>query len=157
MTGWRIGYAAGPKEIIAAMGRVQSHSTSNATSISQWASIEALKTDPATLAGMVREFQGRRDEVLRGLQEFPGVQCSSPAGAFYVFPNVGALLGRRRGGRTIATAEDLAVYLLEEARVAVVPGEAFGAPGNIRISYAASVEQIREGMSRIGEALAALE
>jgi aspartate aminotransferase len=157
MTGWRIGYAAGPKEVIAAMGRVQSHSTSNATSISQWASIEALKTDPATLEGMVREFQQRRDEVIRGLAAFPGVRCSSPAGAFYVFPNVSTLLGRRGRGKTIATAEDLAVYLLEEARVAVVPGEAFGAPGNIRISYAASIEQIREGVARIGEALAGLE
>jgi aspartate aminotransferase len=157
MTGWRIGYAAGPKEIITAMGRVQSHSTSNATSISQWASIEALKTDPETLAGMVREFEGRRDEVIRALAAFPGVQCSSPAGAFYVFPNVAAVLGRSARGRTIATAEDMAVYLLEEARVAVVPGEAFGAPGNIRISYAASIDQIREGMTRIGEALSALK
>jgi len=157
MTGWRIGYAAGPKEIIAAMARVQSHSTSNATSISQWASIEALKTTPSVLAGMVREFQGRRDAVLRGLEALPGVRCSPPAGAFYVFPNVTALLGRGVGGRAIATAEDLALYLLEEARVAVVPGEAFGAPGNIRISYAASIEQIREGITRIGEALAKLE
>jgi len=157
MTGWRIGYAAGPKEIIAAMARVQSHSTSNATSVSQWASIEALRTPPSVLAGMVREFQGRRDEVIRGLEAMPGVRCSPPAGAFYVFPNVSALLGRGVDGRTVATAEDLALYLLEEARVAVVPGEAFGAADNIRISYAASIEQIREGIARIGAALARLE
>jgi aspartate/methionine/tyrosine aminotransferase len=156
MTGWRIGYAAGPKEIIAAMARIQGHSTTNATSISQWASVEALKTDPEALATMVAEFQRRRDEVIAGLEAMPGVRCLRPAGAFYAFPNVAALLGRRAGERTIATTEDLALYLLDEARVAVVPGDAFGAPDNVRISYAVSIEQIREALRRIGEALGRL-
>ncbi len=153
MTGWRVGYAAGPREIIDAMGKIQSHSTSNATSIAQWAGVEALRSAGADVVRMVAEFERRRDQILAGLRALPGVTCSRPEGAFYAFPNVGAYFGRRAGDRVIDTALDLAAYLLEEARVAVVPGEAFGAPANIRLSYAAPTEQIAEGMERMAGAL----
>jgi len=156
MTGWRIGYAAGPREIISAMENLQSHTTSNATSISQWASIAALRDDSGRESDMVRRFQSRRDETVRGIESIPGMRCRAPEGAFYVFPNVSSLLGRRAGDERIASSEDLSVYLLEQARVAVVPGEAFGAPGHIRISYAASTERIREGIARIRDAVALL-
>jgi aspartate aminotransferase len=156
MTGWRIGYAAGPGEVIEAMASLQSHTTSNATSISQWASLAALGDDSEGDRDMVRRFESRRDETVRGIGSVPGMQCRAPEGAFYVFPNVSALLGRRAGDVAITTSEDLAVYLLERARVAVVPGEAFGAPGHIRISYAASTDRIREGIARIREAVSVL-
>jgi len=156
MTGWRVGYAAGPGEIIGAMAKIQSHSTSNAASISQWASLEALRSADEDVTRMVKRFQARRDEMMRGLESLPGVRCASPEGGFYVFPNISELLGHKAGSPSIAAAEDLAFYLLETARVAVVPGEGFGAPHHIRISYAASTEQIREGLDRIGRALDSL-
>ena len=156
MTGWRIGYAAGPREVIAAMGRLQSHTTSNATSISQWASLATLQSADGASA-MVREFQARRDEIVLGLESIPGLRCSPPEGAFYVFPSVRELLGRTVGGTPVTTAEELAVYLLERARVAVVPGEGFGAPDHIRLSYTASTEAIREGIARIRDAVSRLE
>ena len=157
MTGWRIGYAAGPAEVVSAMGRVQSHTTSNASTIAQWASIEALTTCEDEVARRVGEFERRRDEILRLLRGLDGVSCVSPEGAFYVFPNVSARFGRRAAGRPIDSAQQLAEYLLGRARVAVVPGEPFGAPEHLRISYAVSVERIREGVGRIAEALAALD
>lgn len=152
MTGWRIGYAAGPREILQAMAKVQSHCTSNATSISQWASVAALLEVPdSELARRTAEFQQRRDRIVERLRAIPGIHCVVPEGAFYAFPNVAACLdyvGRfKRGG-------DLAEYLLEEAHVAVVPGEAFGSKEHIRISYAVSLDRIDEGMDRIAAALA---
>ncbi|HXV76261.1 MAG TPA: pyridoxal phosphate-dependent aminotransferase [Candidatus Polarisedimenticolaceae bacterium] len=156
MTGLRIGYAAGPEEVIAAMSRLQSHSTSNACSISQWASIEALASCEDEVSRRVAEFERRRDEIVRLLGEVDGVRCLVPDGAFYVFPSVDGLIGRRAGDRRIDGGDRFAEYLLAQARVAVVPGTAFGAPDHVRISYAVSVDRIREGVRRIAEAVAAL-
>lgn len=156
MTGWRLGYAAGPHDVIDAMGKIQSHSTSNPTSIAQWAGLEALRSAEDDVTRMVVEFERRRDAMLERLLSMPGVTCPRPAGAFYAFPNVSAHFGRSHDGGTVGSSLDLAAYLLEGARVAVVPGEAFGAPENIRLSYAASLDDIEEGMTRIAEALAAL-
>ena len=147
MTGWRIGFAAGPTDVIAAMSRLQSHSTSNATSISQWASVAALEVDAAELERRCAAFQERRDRIVAGLRERPGVTCVMPEGAFYAFPNVSGCLGDRH-----ATSADLAEYLLREARVALVPGEAFGAPGHLRITYAVSLDRIEEGLERLARA-----
>jgi aspartate/methionine/tyrosine aminotransferase len=151
MTGWRIGYAAGPREVITGMSKLQSHSTSNATSISQWASVAALQMPDADLAPRLEAFTRRRGAILERLQALPGVTCVEPQGAFYVFPNVSGCFTTEFG-----SGDDFARYLLERANVAVVPGEAFGSPQHIRISYAVSMERIREGMDRIAEAFAAL-
>jgi aspartate aminotransferase len=157
MTGWRLGYAAGPPEVISAMARVQSHVTSNASTIAQWAALDGLGACEEEIADRVGEFERRRDEIVRLLAALPGVRCLVPEGAFYAFPNVSALFGRRpEGGAAIGGAESLAAYLLERARVAVVPGEPFGAPEHLRFSYAVSLARIREGVARIAEALAAL-
>jgi len=151
MTGWRIGYAAGPREVIAGMLKLQSHSTSNATSVSQWASVGALSMSDEELAPRLVEFERRRVEIVRGLSRLPGVSCELPEGAFYVFPNISGLFNS-----SIRNGDDLARYLLEQANVAVVPGEAFGSPQHVRFSYACPFDQIGEGMARIEEALAAL-
>jgi aspartate aminotransferase len=156
MTGWRIGYAAGPKALITAMGKVQSHATAHPSSISQVASIEALRSAGEDVSRMAAEFAARRTEIVRLLSEVPGIRCVPPAGAFYVFPDVTRLLGGTLGGAPVATSRDLALALLERGRVAVVPGEAFGAPGHIRLSFAVSLERIREGIARIHEAVAPL-
>ena len=150
MTGWRIGYAAGPQEIISGMAKLQSHSTSNATSISQWASVAALGMPRQQLASRVAEFARRREEVLRRLNELPGVSCVKPQGAFYVFPNVSGFFDGE-----IDSGDACTRYLLERANVAAVPGEAFGSPEHIRLSYATSLDRICEGMDRIAEALEA--
>jgi aspartate aminotransferase len=156
MTGWRIGYAAGPAEVIAGMARLQSHSTSNATTISQWASLEALVASQDEVERRVHEFQERRDEIVRRLGELPGVSCRLPEGAFYVFPNVSGCFGAPTDDGPIDSGEDLTRFLLERAKVAVVPGEAFGSAAHVRISYAASMGRIREGMDRIATALTGL-
>jgi aspartate aminotransferase len=150
MTGWRIGYAAGPSGLIHAMSKVQSHCTSNATSISQWASIEALRLPAEEIILRAAEFQRRRDRIVGRLRAIPGVHCVQPEGSFYAFPNVSGCSDRLA---RLAPESDLAEYLLQEARVAVVPGAAFGSEDHIRISYAVSLEEIDEGMSRIEEAL----
>jgi len=154
MTGWRLGYAAGPREVIRAMANVQSHDTSNATAMAQWAGVAALRDCENEVQAMVEAFERRRDLVVAGLRDIPGLRCPVPDGAFYAFPSVEAFVGRSLGGRTIASSEDLAVHLLESEAVAVVPGEAFGAPGYVRISFAASEERIREGLMRMRRALA---
>lgn len=156
MTGWRIGYAAGPRDLISAMGKVQSHATAHPTSISQHASVEALRSAGEDVSRMAAEFATRRTEIVRLLSEIPGLSCVPPAGAFYVFPDVTRLLGGKLGAASVATSEDLALALLDRGRVAVVPGEAFGAPGHIRLSFAVSLERIREGMARMKEVLAPL-
>ena len=156
MTGWRIGFAAGPQEVIAGMGRLQSHSTSNATSISQWASIEALQPDTPELREMCAEFQRRRDLLLEGLAALEGIRCATPQGSFYAFPNISGLFGRRWSGGTLGSGEDVAEFLLKEARVAVVPGEGFGAPEFIRLSYAVARDRVEEGVRRIAGALSTL-
>jgi aspartate aminotransferase len=143
MTGWRVGWAAGPQDVIAGMSRLQSHSTSNATSISQWASIEALRLPDAELHSRVEEFQLRRDEMVTLLRQIPGVTCQVPDGAFYVFPNVAARLG---ASSAVNDPDGLARYLLDEARVAIVPGEGFGSSEHVRLSYACSLDRVREGV-----------
>jgi aspartate/methionine/tyrosine aminotransferase len=156
MTGWRIGYALGPAEIINGMAKVQSHSTSNACSISQYASLEALSGPQHEVSRMVAEFQRRRNYCLMRLRSIPNVSCFKPQGAFYLFPNVSAYFNKEAGGIQIRNSYGLAYYLLREARVAIVPGDSFGAESNIRLSYATSMENLEKGMDRISEALAKL-
>lgn len=152
MTGWRLGYAVGPKEVIAKMGILQSQSTSNATSFAQYGALEALKLDDESIRDRRDAFQRRRDLIVGRLQAMDGVACPSPNGAFYVFPDFGDHLAAK-GGRF---EDDMALtkYLLEEAQVAVVPGTAFGAPGGLRLSYAMDDATIAEGLDRIEAALA---
>jgi aspartate aminotransferase len=147
MTGWRIGYALGPREWIKAMTCVQSHSTSNPTSISQQAAIEALTGNQDSVARMLQAYSERRDWLIPALDELPGLSCSMPQGAFYAFPSV-------KG--TGLTSEELTTRLLEQAHVAVTPGDAFGAPGYLRLSYATSMENLKAGVERIRGVLAAL-
>lgn len=156
MTGWRIGYAAGPKELITAMANIQSQSTSNPCSISQKAAVAALRGGEAFTKTMVAEFDRRRRVMVERLNAMPGVRCRMPSGAFYTFPNVGGLLGRKGPGGIIASPTDLANYLLHDAKVAVVPGEPFGSSEHIRLSYATSLETIERGMSRLEAAFNAL-
>lgn len=153
MTGWRVGYTAGPAPVIRAMATLQGQMTSNPTSIAQAAAAEALRGPQESVAAMVAEFGKRRNFVLERLAAIPGVRCPTPGGAFYVFPHVGEYLRRRDDVRT---AEDLSRYLIETARVALVGGTDFGYPDHVRISYATSVEALDRGLSRIAEALAAL-
>ena len=149
MTGWRIGYAAAPKEVAKAMSDLQSHSTSNPTSISQWASLAALRGPQEPVAQMVAEFQKRRDYMWQALASLPGVKCRRSEGAFYLFPNVKGLLDRVATKWPARSVDDLAEILLEECKVAVVPGTGFGADEHIRLSYATSMDGIVEGMERI--------
>jgi aspartate aminotransferase len=153
MTGWRIGYAAGPAEIIAAVTKLQSQNTSNPTSISQKASVEALNGDQAIVGAMVREFEKRRNVIVERLNAIPGIACMVPQGAFYVFPSIGGLLGRKHGGKVLATSADVAAWLLDEANVAVIPGGEFGHDDHIRLSYATSMAQIEKGLDRIRDAV----
>ncbi|TAL10032.1 MAG: pyridoxal phosphate-dependent aminotransferase [Nitrospirae bacterium] len=153
MTGWRIGYAAGPKDLIAAMTTVQSQSTSNPTSISQKAAVAALNGGDAFIKELVTEFDRRRRYMVEGLNKIPGIRCAMPKGAFYAFPHVGQLLGRRAPDGPLASATALAGYLLKEARTALVPGEAFGAPEYLRFSYATGMQNIAAGLDRIDAAV----
>ncbi|MEW6002765.1 MAG: pyridoxal phosphate-dependent aminotransferase [Nitrospirota bacterium] len=156
MTGWRIGFAAGPKEIIKAMTNIQSQSTSNPTSIAQKAAIEALTGPQDSITEMVAEFDRRRRLLVSELNSIPGVSCLTPTGAFYAFPNTSKFYGRSFKGRLISSSSDLALHLLEEAKVALVPGEPFGDDNYIRLSYAISQENIRKGLDRIRETLGRL-
>jgi aspartate aminotransferase len=156
MTGWRIGYTAGPKELIVAMNNIQSQSTSNPTSFAQKGALDALQGSQAEVSVMVEEYQRRRDLICKGLTAITGISCYKPQGAFYVFPNVGAYLGKEYKGERIADTSQLTSYLLDEARVAVVPGVEFGAEGFLRLSYPIAPEVITEGIARIKEALARL-
>jgi aspartate aminotransferase len=153
MTGWRIGYTAGPKDIIAAMIKIQSQSTSKAASISIKAAVEALNGPQSDVEMMRLEFEKRRNYIVEILNDIEGISCLKPNGAFYVFPNVKALLGKTYYGKTINTDIDLADYLLEKANIAVVPGSAFGAEGYIRLSYATSLKNIEEGITRLKAAV----
>ncbi|MGB3976586.1 MAG: pyridoxal phosphate-dependent aminotransferase [bacterium] len=157
MTGWRIGYTAGPEEIIAAMKRIQDHLTSNPVSISQKAALEAFQGDQSFLENRNREFQTRRDYLLQEFRSIPGFKTNVPQGAFYLFPNVSALYKKSFKGKPITSSLELCDYLLEQAHVALVPGEGFGSPDNIRISFATSMDNIREGVKRIAKAVAALD
>lgn len=149
MTGWRIGYAVGSKEIIKAMSNLQGHSTSNPTSISQKAALAALEGTQEPLHNMVAEFIKRRDYIVERLNSIKGIFCLKPQGAFYVFPNVSQIIGKRFKGQTIKDSVLLTKILLEEANVAAVPGSAFGADNNLRFSYATSMEKIIKGLDRL--------
>ena len=153
MTGWRIGYLAGSKEVIGAINKIQSHSTSNPTSIAQKASVTALKGPQDFISRMVSEFDRRRLYIAERLKSLPGVKVAVPQGAFYIFPNFSSYYGHKAGGRVIANSLDLADYLLEKAHIAVVPGAAFGEDGCLRFSYATSLDQIEKGMDRLEKAL----
>ncbi len=156
MTGWRIGYAAGPKELITAMANIQSQSTSNPCSIAQKAAVAALRLgEPFTLK-MVEEFSRRRKTIVEGLNNIPGVTCSMPRGAFYAFPNIRALLGKRGPSGMLKTPNEMANYLLNDAHIAVVPGEPFGSHDHLRLSYATSMTNIIRGLERLGQAFAKL-
>lgn len=154
MTGWRIGYAAGPERLIEAVNRLQGHTTGNPSTIAQWASLTALSEDTGFIDGWVGEFKRRRDYIVGELNGIPRVSCTVPRGAFYVFPNIGGILSGTIGGVEMKDSVALADYLLEHARISVVPGIAFGQDGYIRISFATSMENITEGMRRLKKALA---
>lgn len=154
MTGWRIGYACGPKELMAAMTKMQSQSTSNATSIAQKASVEALNGSQDAVAAMCVEFEKRRTYIVDRLNAMPNVSCFKSNGAFYVFPNFSGCYGKSTpAGKKIENSSDFAAYLLEDAKVALVPGVAFGDDRFARLSYAISMENIKKGMDRIEEAI----
>lgn len=157
MTGWRIGYAAGPQNIISAMGNLQSQSTSNPTSISQKAAIEALIGDQSEVERMVVKFDERRRYIVDRLNNISGVTCFKPSGAFYVFANFSKLYKLKHNGQIILSSKDMATYLLNEAMVAVIPGIAFGCDEYLRISYASSLENIEKGLDRIEAALSRLK
>jgi len=153
MTGWRIGYTAGSEEIIAAMNNIQSQSTSNPTSISQKASVEALIGPQSEVERMVSAFAQRRNYIVDRLNKMSGVSCYKPVGAFYVFPNFSSHYGKAYQGKKIENSTHLADYFLDVAKVAVVPGVEFGADPFERLSFATSLENIKEGLDRIEEAV----
>jgi aspartate aminotransferase len=150
MTGWRIGYTLAPEPLIQAMTKVQSQSTSNPTSIAQYAALEAMRGSMDSVPVMLAEYTKRRKRIVEGLRAIPGVTCEWPGGAFYAFPNISAHLGDGKKAHA-KSCTDLAKLLLEKAHVALVPGEAFGAPGFLRLSYATSIERIDEGLRRLGK------
>ncbi len=152
MTGWRIGYAAGPEEIISAVTKIQSQNTSNPTSIAQKAAVEAYSGDQSVVTKMVAEFQKRRNVIVAGLNDIEGMSCMTPEGAFYVFPNISGFFGRSHNGKIISGSSEFADYLLDEAGVAVVPGADFGQDNYMRLSYATSMKNIEEGIRRIKKA-----
>ncbi len=157
MTGWRIGFAAGPKDVIQAMTNIQSQSTSNPTSIAQKAALAALTGNQDFIMTMREEFDRRRTFLVDRLNSMGGISCLKPTGAFYAFPNVSGLYGKKTPkGKVINSSMDLAIYLLEEANVALVHGGAFGSDAHIRLSYALSIENIKKGLDRIEEAISRL-
>jgi len=150
MTGWRIGYCTGPRDLLAAMTKLQGQSTSCPTSISQWAAVEALNGPQDFLKDWLKAFQARRDLVVEGLNAANGIDCLTPAGAFYVFPSCKGLLGKStKGGKVLVTDEDFVLSLLDETGVALVHGSAFGLPGHFRLSYAASDAELKEAVARV--------
>ena len=148
MTGWRVGYTLAPEPLVQAITKVQSQSTSNPTSIAQYAALEAMRGTMETVPPMLAEYAKRRKRIVEGLRAIPGVMCEWPGGAFYAFPNVSAYLGEGKNAFAKSCTE-LSKLLLEQAHVALVPGEAFGAPGFLRLSYATSIERIEEGLRRL--------
>lgn len=155
MTGWRIGYAAGPEEIIKGMSKIQGHSTSNPNSIAQKASVEALNGKQDTIEEMRKAFDERRKYMVKRLNSIEGIFCLNPAGAFYAFPNVGKILERsiEYNGKKINNSFDLSNFILKEAEVALIPGSAFEAEGYLRLSYSTSLVDIKEGLDRIEKIL----
>jgi len=157
MTGWRIGYAAGDKEIIKKAVNLQGHSTTNAPTISQYAGIEALEGPQEDITNMHQEFEERRNFVFSRLQEMEDISCIKPQGTFYAFPNISAYIGRFYDGNQIHNSADLAYFLLNEAKVILIPGSAFGSDNHLRLSYATSMAQLDKGLNRIESALKHLE
>jgi len=157
MTGWRIGFAAGDKEVVKAMSTIQGQSTSNPTSFAQKGATAALLGGEDETQKMVREFNARREWIVKALNGLPGVSCHKPEGAFYVFPDFSAYLGKSFMGKEIKNSTELSEYLLDEAKVAVVMGSAFGAEGFLRLSYATSMNNLQEGLKRIAAALKNLQ
>ncbi len=156
MTGWRLGYIGAPKVIADACNKVQGQFTSGTCSITQKATIAAMEADPIVLKDMIAAFNNRRKLVLAALNDMPGVKANVPVGAFYVFPEISSFFGKSHNGFTVHNADDMCLYLLSEALVALVTGDAFGDPNCIRISYAASEETLTKAMDRIKQALAKL-
>ena len=156
MTGWRIGYAAGDKDVISAMSKLQGQSTSNPTSISQWAAIAAFTGDHKIIEDRTKEFEQRKNYIVEKLNEIPEITCFDPQGAFYVFPNVSGCYGKEFNGKALNNSLDFTEFILDEAKVAVVPGVAFGADNYVRISYATSMDDIVKGINRITEAITKL-
>lgn len=159
MTGWRLGWLVGPRPIVAAAGAIQSHLTSHPSSITQRAALLAISNEPrveSAVQDMVRTFRERREAIVRGLAGIPGLVCPMPDGAFYVYPDVRGLFGRPLGpkGTVVHSSQDLSAYLLDDALVSIVPGEAFGTPGFLRLSYALGMDQLTTGVERIRRALA---
>ena len=153
MTGWRIGYSAGPAYIIKAMAKIQGQATSCANSIGQVAGIEALSGSQECVEQMKNAFRRRRDLIVQLLNELPNVYCAIPGGAFYVFPNFEKYLGKKGNGKLLKDTFDISEYILESAKVVTVPGDGFGAPGHIRFSYATDSKTIKEGVNRVAVAL----
>ncbi len=149
MTGWRVGWLIGPADVTAAAIRLQSHISSNVANVSQRAALAAVTGPMDAVEEMRVAFDRRRQTMVRMLNDVPGIECADPGGAFYAFPNLSGLLGRDLGGRTAETTMDLAALLLDEIKIAVVPGEAFGAPGYARLSFALSDEDLEEGLMRL--------
>jgi aspartate aminotransferase len=153
MTGWRVGWMIGPKDVVKAATNLQSHATSNVANVSQAAALAAVSGDLSAVARMREAFDRRRQTMVRLLNEIPGVVCPEPEGAFYAYPSVKALLGKEIRGRRPQTSVELAALILEEAEVALVPGEAFGTPGYFRLSYALGDEDLAEGVGRVAKLL----
>ncbi|GAB3724963.1 pyridoxal phosphate-dependent aminotransferase [Nocardiopsis oceani] len=154
MTGWRVGWIIGPKDIVKAAGNLQSHATSNVANVSQAAALAAVTGDLTAVEEMKKSFDRRRQTIVRMLNEIDGVVCPEPEGAFYAYPSVKGVLGKEIRGKTPQSSTELAEIILEEAEVAVVPGEAFGTPGYLRLSYALSDEDLAEGVGRVQRLLA---
>ena len=157
MTGWRIGFAAGPKDVIKGMNALQGHATSNASSIAQYAAVEAFNGPQESIELMRQEFYKRLQYVLGRLRAMPGVTCAGSHGAFYLMPNVKSFYGKSYNGKVIKDSFDLSDYLLDEARIALVPGAAFEAPDNLRISYSNSMENLTKALDQMEAALAKLK
>jgi aspartate aminotransferase len=153
MTGWRVGWLIGPTDVVTAATNLQSHLTSNVSNVAQKAALAAVSGDLSAAAAMREAFDTRRRTMTRMLNEIPGVECPTPHGAFYCYPSVQALLGKELRGRTPMTSSELAEVILDEAEVAVVPGEAFGTPGCFRLSYALGDEDLAEGVGRLAKLL----
>ncbi len=157
MTGWRLGFVAGPRAVIDAIGKFQTQGTNNPTSFVQKAAVVAMASPDEVFAPMVEEFRKRRDYMVGEFNKMDGVSCFVPQGAFYAFPNVGGIFGRSSSSGPIESSAQLCEYLLEEGKIAVVPGSAFGAEGFVRFSYATSMENIRDGMERMADAISKLK
>ncbi len=157
MTGWRIGYLAAPTDVVKAVSKIQSHSTSNPCSISQWASVAALKAGDTLTGAMLEAFDQRRKFMVKELNDLNGIYCREPKGAFYLFPNISDLLGKSYKGGIIQSAMDFCSYVLEEVSVALVPGEAFGSKKHVRISYATSLDNLEESIIRLRKAIESLQ